>query len=316
MVDRTVSIGTLEDAVQYDDASEFAMIIDNAANQEILVSDGNGQFTAGPVGSGGAAPIGASYIVIALDGDLTSERRLQGTANEIALTDGGAGGDVTLGFPSSVIINTLGIGVSPTAPLDVFSSVAGPHLIVRTDDGNAPTLQLGLAVPPNINAAGKIDFRFDRAVGGGGSVARLTWLNGPSQTTPAAQINVLIGSTDTKADMTLSTSNAERIRIKEDGDVIIDTDTFVVDASANRVGVGITVPLAKAHIDQSSLTAAIPVLFLDQADLSEKMIEFNTTIGVGNPIEAIGAKTFTETHFIKITIPGGLSRVIPCGTIA
>lgn len=74
--------------------------------------------------------------------------------------------------------------------------------------------------------------------------------------------------------------------------------------------------LTRCFIKQSSTTAAVPVLILDQADISEEMIEFNTTIGVGNAIEAVGAKTLTTTHFIKVTLPGGLTRYIPCGTIA
>lgn len=93
------------------------------------------------------------------------------------------------------------------------------------------------------------------------------------------------------------------------------TNDLVVDFTGN-VGVGIAAPIGRLHIDQSSLTGAIPTLYLDQSDLSEEMIEFNTTIGVGNPVEAIGAKTLTTTHFIKITLPGGLTRYIPAGTIA
>lgn len=85
---------------------------------------------------------------------------------------------------------------------------------------------------------------------------------------------------------------------------------------AGNFGVGVTTLLGRAHFDQGSTTAAIPTLYLDQADVSEEMIEFNTTIGTGNAIEAIAAKTLTTTHFIKVTIPGGLTRYIPCGTIA
>jgi hypothetical protein len=81
------------------------------------------------------------------------------------------------------------------------------------------------------------------------------------------------------------------------------------------IGAGIT-PAAQLHVDQSSTTAAQPVLMLDQADVSEEMIEFATTIGVGNAIEAIGAKALTTTHFIKVTLPGALTRYIPVGTIA
>ncbi len=81
-------------------------------------------------------------------------------------------------------------------------------------------------------------------------------------------------------------------------------------------GIGINAPLGKIHVDQSSTTSAIPVAYFDQADISEEMFEFATTIGVGNAIEAVGAKTLTVTHFIKVTIPGGLTRYFPVGTIA
>ena len=86
--------------------------------------------------------------------------------------------------------------------------------------------------------------------------------------------------------------------------------------STGHLGVGVVSPLAKLHVDQYVIDAAVPVLYLDQADISEEMIEFNTTIGTGNAIEAIGAKILTTTHFIKVTIPGGLTRYIPIGTIA
>jgi len=59
-----------------------------------------------------------------------------------------------------------------------------------------------------------------------------------------------------------------------------------------------------------------PVLKLTQSDISEEMIEFASTIGVGNAIEAIAAKTLTTTHFIKVTLPGPLTTYIPAGTIA
>lgn len=92
---------------------------------------------------------------------------------------------------------------------------------------------------------------------------------------------------------------------------------LVTVLGSGNMGIGIAAAiLAKAHVDQASATAAIPVLYLDQADISEEMIEFNTTIGVGNAIEAVGGKILTVTHFIKCTIPGPLTRYIPCGTIA
>ena len=87
-------------------------------------------------------------------------------------------------------------------------------------------------------------------------------------------------------------------------------------SSAGLAGIGTSGAAAQLHVDQASTTAAVPVLYLDQADISEEMIEFNTTIGVGNAIEAVGAKVLTTTHFIKVTLPGALTRYIPAGTIA
>lgn len=67
---------------------------------------------------------------------------------------------------------------------------------------------------------------------------------------------------------------------------------------------------------QDSTTGANEVLSLQQDDLDQPFIDFVTTIGVGNAIEAVGAKTLTTTHFIMVKIPGGLARYFPVGTIA
>ena len=92
---------------------------------------------------------------------------------------------------------------------------------------------------------------------------------------------------------------------------------YVYFTSQENVAIGGGISTAaKLVVDQQSTTAAKPVLILDQADISEEMIEFITTIGAGNAIEAVGGKTLTTTHFIKITLPGGLTRYIPAGTIA
>lgn len=53
-----------------------------------------------------------------------------------------------------------------------------------------------------------------------------------------------------------------------------DANLIMVDASTDRVGVGVTAPAAKLHVDQSSTTGAVPVLTVDQADVSEEFIRF------------------------------------------
>lgn len=72
----------------------------------------------------------------------------------------------------------------------------------------------------------------------------------------------------------------------------------------------------KLSVDQDSVTGAIPVIELDQADLSEQFMKFITTIGEGNPTEAIGAKSLATTHFIRVEIDGVGDRYFPVGTIA
>jgi len=51
------------------------------------------------------APVDAQYVTLAVNGTLTAERVLTGTANQITITDGGAGTTVTLSIPSAAILN-------------------------------------------------------------------------------------------------------------------------------------------------------------------------------------------------------------------
>jgi len=62
--------------------------------------------------------------------------------------------------------------------------------------------------------------------------------------------------------LTITTVDADAA----EGDIILMPD--------GNVGIGTTTPTAKLHVDQSSTTAAIPVLTLDQADVSEEFIHF------------------------------------------
>ena len=62
-------------------------------------------------GGGGGAPIGAEYLVLMADGDLTDERVLTGTANQITVTDNGAGNTAVLSLPQSInTTNTVQFG--------------------------------------------------------------------------------------------------------------------------------------------------------------------------------------------------------------
>lgn len=107
-----------------------------------------------------------------------------------------------------------------------------------------------------------------------------------------------------------STNDTVYIRTASGGD-------WITISTAGYVAIGATTnPLAKLHVDQYSTTGAKPVLLLDQADIDVPMIEFTGTVGIGNVIEAVGAKSLTTTHFLMCTITGVGTRYIPLGTIA
>lgn len=81
-----------------------------------------------------------------------------------------------------------------------------------------------------------------------------------------------------------------------------------------RVGINDSSPDATLDIVTAD-AAAVPVLLLEQLDVSEEMIEFVSTAGAGNAIEAVGGKSLTTTHWIKVTINGDV-RYLPAGTIS
>lgn len=53
-------------------------------------------------GGGGGAPTDATYVCLSTNATLTNERVLTGTANQITVTDGGAGSSVTLSAPQNL----------------------------------------------------------------------------------------------------------------------------------------------------------------------------------------------------------------------
>ena len=109
------------------------------------------------------------------------------------------------------------------------------------------------------------------------------------------------------------------VQINSTGEILMD-NTSQGSAGSRKVKIGFTdgVEINKGNlkVDQDATGGARPVIILDQADVSEEMIEFVSTIGTGNAIEAVGGKSLSTTHFLKVTLPGALTRYIPCGTIA
>lgn len=73
-----------------------------------------------------------------------------------------------------------------------------------------------------------------------------------------------------------------------------------------RVGIRVTAPLATLHIDAAGTTGAIPVLLLDQGDVSEEFIRFIGTSANGvltqSIVEAADVATATLAGYVKVYV--------------
>lgn len=81
----------------------------------------------GAGGGGGGAPLSAQYIVLAADPILPDERVLTGTPGQVTITDGGAGGPVTLALADTAVSpGTYGDGTNiPQVTVDAKGRVTG-----------------------------------------------------------------------------------------------------------------------------------------------------------------------------------------------
>lgn len=82
--------------------------------------------------------------------------------------------------------------------------------------------------------------------------------------------------------------------------------SFFWDDTNSRLGIGITSPTGKLHVNQSSATAAIPALHLEQDDVSEEAIRFTGQAGAGILTQTLvaGAEvtTATKAAFVRINV--------------
>ena len=73
---------------------------------------------------------------------------------------------------------------------------------------------------------------------------------------------------------------------------------------------------AVLRVEQTATDGVATCVALKQDDLNIPFITFETTIGTGNALEAVGGKTLTTTHFVMVDIEGVGARYLPVGTIA
>ncbi|MBU2249644.1 MAG: hypothetical protein KKD77_23050, partial [Gammaproteobacteria bacterium] len=80
--------------------------------------------------------------------------------------------------------------------------------------------------------------------------------------------------------------------------------TIFGKTDTKRAGVNVQAPLAQLHIDQSSPTAAIPVLILDQGDADMNFIDFIGTQGDAWATSITTAESNTFTRMVQVEYNG------------
>ena len=246
-----------------------------------------------------------------------------------------------------VSIRKVGIGTAtPDAPLAIVgSTLSGKFLTISGSNDDTvvdidPTISPSITTQilrfvPIIDPQGAVTIpnifgvNVNLKIGGSGSLNISTLTNyaafGSFQDSYSGTINTIrrffaADTTDTSSGSPVVT-NQYGLFVRDLTFATNNWGIYVEGSTMNnfiegRLGVGENAPTAKLHVDQASTTAAIPAALFDQADISEEMFEFVSTIGTGNAIEAVGAKALTVTHFIKVTSPGSLTRYLEVGTIA
>ena len=83
-------------------------------------------------------------------------------------------------------------------------------------------------------------------------------------------------------------------------------EAFSVNESTGNmiIGAASTFTAGRLHVSQPSLTGAVPVLYLDQADLSEEFIRFDATDAAGNAVDSAHTPATGIVGYVRVNING------------
>lgn len=120
-------------------------------------------------GGGGGAPLSAQYIVLSADPILPDERVLTGTPGQVTLTDGGAGGPVTLALANTAVSpGTYGDGTNiPQVTVDAKGRVTGVITVPIITPGGTVT---AVTASEPLNSSGGATPNITLATAMGGSL--------------------------------------------------------------------------------------------------------------------------------------------------
>ena len=101
--------------------------------------------------TGSAAPTDATYVTLTTNATLTNERVLTGTANQITLTDNGAGSTIVLSLPQSIATSStptfasMTLTAASSLTLGTASTNTGAIILKNSSNANTTTIQSGAA---------------------------------------------------------------------------------------------------------------------------------------------------------------------------
>jgi hypothetical protein len=248
-----------------------------------------------------------------VNGNVLADAIAAGVANIINTADfgggvaigSGVGGISTAPLDGLLVEGIFGLGLNnPTTQFEIQQLADSSAILIHGfDDKSTDTIAIGVNSNGVPIITGTKDIFFNPGVS---LVDNSTFRFGGSN----PNVKMRYDSTSDNFEMDHTDDIGTVFMIME---VPMNSDTLSI---YKKLGVNTDTPLAQVDVNQSGASAAIPALKLTQADLSEEMIKFDATIGVGNPIEAIGAKSFTQTHFLKINVEVLGVKYMPIGDLA
>lgn len=115
------------------------------------------------------APADATYVTLSTNATLTNERVLTGTANQITLTDNGAGSTVVISTPQNIATTStptfasMTLTAASSLTLGTSSSLAGSFILKNATNANTLTVKSGvtsgsytLTLPTAVASAGQV----------------------------------------------------------------------------------------------------------------------------------------------------------------
>lgn len=247
----------------------------------------------------GAAPADAQYVTLAVNATLTNERVLTGTANQVIITDNGAGNTVVLSLPQDI-----GTGSSPTYTGLTLSSLTANAFLYSNGSKAITSTTAATNGEILIGSTGNVPVKTTIT----GTVNQVNVTNGAGSITLSTPQDIATTSSPTFANMNLTSTDAGALGSVQTfyhnsaspaaDDVIGRIDykgrnSTPADITYARIQAVIADPVAASEDGKLEFWVYDGV-----HDTSRRLLQVDTnsfggiTVGDGNDLSSIKASTF------------------------